>query len=93
MKLTCIPPSSTLILPPPNKPLHQESQEIREGIELAIEADVLIPQLDSIFHIRILVRFQQVVQRGHDVISGLHLDRNQGILISDKEINFKSRFV
>ena len=41
-----------------HKALQQESQEIGEGIELTIEAYILISQLDAVFHIRIFTFFQ-----------------------------------
>lgn len=37
------------------KPPQQESQEVREGIELAVESDILISQLDTVFYVRIFV--------------------------------------
>ena len=39
------------------KPPQQESQEVWEGIELAIEADILISQLNSVFYICIFIFF------------------------------------
>ena len=45
-------------LPLRNKPLQQERQKIRESIEFTIKSNILIPQLDSIFHIWIFILLQ-----------------------------------
>lgn len=45
-----------------NKSPQQESQEVWEGVELAIEADILISEFDTIFNIRIFIFFQQIIQ-------------------------------
>ena len=44
------------------KPLQQESQKVWEGIKFTIESNILISQLDTIFYIRILIFFQQIIQ-------------------------------
>ncbi len=38
-----------------HKSLQQESRKVWEGIELAIESDILIPKLDTVFYVRIFV--------------------------------------
>ena len=54
----------------------QESQEIREGIELAVPTDVLVSQLNSIFHIRIGIPFNKIIEGSGRAIFGFHLYRN-----------------
>ena len=44
-----------------NKSFQEECQEVWECIELAVESDILVPQLDAVFYIWILVFFQQIV--------------------------------
>lgn len=60
-----------------NEPLEEEGKEVWEGVELAVEADVLIAELDSIFDVWILVFLQQVVQGSCGSISCLDFYRNE----------------
>ncbi len=54
-------PTSTLS-PFCNEPFEQECQKVGEGVEFAIEADVFVSQLDTVFHIGIFIITQQFVQ-------------------------------
>ena len=38
-----------------NEPLEEESKEVWEGVELAVKADVLVAELDSILDVWVLV--------------------------------------
>ena len=43
------------------KAFQQKSKEIGEGVELPVPADVLVAKLYAVFHIRIIVPFDEVV--------------------------------
>ena len=46
-----------------NEPLEEEGEEVRECVELAVEADVLVAELYSILDVWVFVFFQKVEQR------------------------------
>ena len=51
-----------ILVPVSQESPQQESQEVWKSIELAIESDVLITQLDTVFYVRKSLFFQQIVQ-------------------------------
>ena len=76
-----------------HKPFEQEGKEVGEGIEFAIEANVLVSQLDAVVDVGVFFFFQQVVQRGRCPIVGFHLYGDKGLGIADKEVHLKSGLV
>ena len=75
------------------KSLQHKSQEIRESIDLAVEADILISQLDAVFYIWIFIIAYQFIQWCCCTIIGFNFHRNKGMCIAHKEIHFKRRSV
>lgn len=60
-----------------DKSLQQESQKVREGVELAIKTYILISQFYTILYIRIFIIIKQPAQRGCCTIIGFYLHRNK----------------
>ena len=73
--------------PLPQKLPQQEGEEIREGVELAVEANVAVAQLDTVANIRITVALDEFHERLGAAVLQFHLHRNERASIPNEEVH------
>ena len=77
----------SLCFPLPQKLPQQEGEEIREGVELAIEANVAVAQLDTVANIRITVALNEFHERLSATVLRFHLHGNERASIPNEEVH------
>lgn len=84
---SCLHPPRSLCLLLPQKLPQQEGEEIREGVELAVEANVAVAQLDTVANIRITVALNEFHERLSATVLRFHLHRNERASIPNEEVH------
>ena len=77
----------SLCFPLPQKLPQQEGEKIREGVELAVKANVAVAQLDTVANIRIAVALNEFHERLGAAILRFHLHRDERASIPNEEVH------